>query len=313
LDIDNEDIIYFLNISYPEIESILVGCRSESCNSYECCEYDIIVLGLKNRESNSTIRPNKKIIFHKLGNKYLEILFLNKEGFFQNKDINFLNYTNLTNSIFKLNMESYFEKRKYYNQKNFNVFTKRKSLQFALDYIKINKQIINHTSDQILSSFYLKMMSFNVIEILIQLFSGKNPKPTHLKYQINDIKENSPRIKEYFDILSEYLELERSNISTITRSEKSLIFLLKHNKCDQQEIELLLTKLNFFKKKSMYVDANLLVHNFIKKQNFDRDFIKNYSKLLSYILDIQIKEKTILLKEFEILFNINNNIIKNNY
>jgi len=312
LDIDNYDIINFLKTLYPENESILVGCRSESCNSYECCEYDIIVLGLKNKESNNISRT-KKTIFHKIGNKNLEMLFLNQEGFFQYKEVNYLNYINLTNSVFKSNLENYFEKRKHDNQKNFNILTKRRSLQFALDCTKINKQIINHTFDKNLSSFYLKIMSFNVLEILIQLFSGENPKPTHLKYQMNAIRENYPRIKEQVDIVSEYLELERSNISTITRSEKSLIFLLNHNKCNQQEIELFLAKLNYFKKKTMYVDANLLIHNFIKKQNFDRDFIKNYSKLLSFVLDIQIKEKTILLKEFEILFNINKNFIKNNY
>ncbi len=297
---------------YPENESILIGCRSESCSSYECCEYDIIVLGLKSKENNNKNRI-KKTIFHKIGNKTLEILFLNQEGFFQSKEVNYLNYMNLSNFVFKSNLENYFEKRKHYNQKNFNILTKRRSLQFALVCTKINKQIIEHTFDNNLSTFYIKMMSFNVLEILIQLFSGENPKPSHLKYQMNAIRENNHKIKESVDIISEYLELERSNISTITRSEKSLIFLLNLNKCNQQEIDLFLTKLNYFKKKTMYVDANLLIHSFIKKQHFDRDFIKNYSKLLSFILDIQIKDKTILLKEFEILFNINKNFIKNNY
>jgi hypothetical protein len=34
---------------------------------------------------------------------------------------------------------------------------------------------------------------------------------------------------------------------------------------------------------------------------------------MNHILDIQIKEKTTLLKELEVLFNINKSIVKNNY
>ena len=63
----------------------------------------------------------------------------------------------------------------------------------------------------------------------------------------------------------------------------------------------------------MYVDGNLLVHSFVKKHNFDESYIKNYSKIINRILDVQIKEKTVLLKELEMLFNINKSVAKNNY
>lgn len=163
------------------------------------------------------------------------------------------------------------------------------------------------------------MMSFNVLELFIQMFHCDSPRPTHLKYQVNQIKENNPRIKESIDIVLDYLQLERSNISTITRSEKSLFFLLNHTKHlnhlmhSHKVSEIICSKLKYFKNQSMYVDANLLIQGFVKRQNLDADYIKNYNRLLNQILDIQIKEKTILLKEIETLFNINKSLIKNIY
>ncbi|MER5174169.1 MAG: hypothetical protein ABJB76_02490 [Candidatus Nitrosocosmicus sp.] len=313
MDSEIDDINDFLKTSYPDNESILVGCRVGTCNSYECCEYDIIVLeSKKNENNNNGIKQNKYNLF-KFYDKNLEVFFCNKENLMHNKEITFQNYINLKSSVFKSTSEDYFKKKKYYNQKNFKILTKRKLLQFALDCTQINKLILNDTFDQNLSSFYLKMMSFNVLELLIQLFHNETPSPSHLKYQMNTIKENNPKIKEHVDIVSEYLELDRSNVSTITRSEKSLFFLLKHNRCNHMEIKLFGNKLSFFKTKSMYVDGNLLIHSYVKKQNFDLNYIRNYNRLLNYILDIQNKERMKLLKELDILFNIIKHFIKNNY
>jgi hypothetical protein len=313
-----KDIIDFLKISYPENESIIVGCRAETSISYECCEYDIIVL--KNEMEKGNIEKSKKSYnICKVNEKTLEIHFLNREELIYNPDINFKNYIDVTNSVFKSNSENNFERKMHYNKENFNTITKRKSLKFALYCTIISKRVINGTLDQILSPLYLKMMSFNVLELFIQMFHSDSPRPTHLKYQVNQIKENNPRIRESIDIVLDYLQLERSNISTITRSEKSLFFLLNHTKHldlqmhNHKRSEILSSKLNYFKDHSMYVDASLLIHGFIRRQNLDADYIKNYNRLLNQILDIQIKEKTILLKEIETLFNINKSLVKNIY
>ena len=186
-------------------------------------------------------------------------------------------------------------------------------MQFALCCTKVNKQVLRNVFNPNLCSIYLKMMSFSLLGLLVQLFCNEVPKPTHLKYQMNAMKEKNMKIKEHVDTLSEYLELDRSNVSTITRSEKSLIFLMKHTERHNHEVELFKTKVDFFNKKSMYVDGNLLVHSFVKKHNFDESYIKNYSKIINRILDVQIKEKTVLLKELEMLFNINKSVAKNNY
>ena len=91
------------------------------------------------------------------------------------------------------------------------------------------------------------------------------------------------------------------------------MFLLEHNNCHHLEIESFKAKLNFFRTKSMYVDANLLIHSFIKRQNFSKNYINSYNRLLNFILDIQNKEKTTLLKELDLLFNTIKNFIKNSY
>jgi hypothetical protein len=303
----------FLKTSYPENESILVGCRAGPGIPYECCEYDVIVLNAKGESNNTAKKDKKKCGFYHLANNRLEIFFLNKESFFQNKNVDFLNYVSLTDSALKSNLDALFERKKCYNQKNIGILTKRRSMQFALDCTKINKQILRNAFNSNLGSIYLKMMAFSLLEILIRLFDNEIPKPSHLKYQMNTVKEKNVKTKEHIDALSEYLELDRSNVSTITRSEKSLTFLLKHAKRHSHETELFETKVNFFKEKSMYVDANLLVHSYMKRHNFDENYVINYSKIVNQILDIQIKDKTVLLKELEVLFDINKSIVKNNY
>jgi hypothetical protein len=306
-------IVDFLKTTYPENESILVGCRAASGNPYECCEYDIIVLNANGESSNTAKKDKKKYGFHQLANNKLEVFFLSKESFFQNKNVDFLNYVSLADSALKSDADALFERKKCYNQKNIGILTKRRSMQFALGCTKINKQMSRDSFNPNLGSIYLKMMSFSLLEILIQLFGNDVPKPSHLKYQMNTLKERNVKTKEHVDTLSEYLELDRSNVSTITRSEKSLTFLLKHAKRHSHEVGLFETKVNFFKEKSMYVDANLLVHSYMKRHNFDENYMINYSKMMNHILDIQIKEKAILLKELEVLFDINKSIIKNNY
>ena len=308
-----DGIIDFLKTYYPENECILVGCRADPGISYECCEYDVIVLNGNGEIKNTPKKDKKKCGFYDLDNKKLEVLFLDKESFFQNRDVGLLNYVSLTNSTLKSNLEALFEKKKRYGQKNIGVLAKRRSMQFALCCTKVNKQVLRNVFNPNLCSIYLKMMSFSLLVLLVQLLCNESPKPTHLKYQMNAMKEKNMKIKEHVDTLSEYLELDRSNVSTITRSEKSLIFLMKHTERHNHEVEIFKTKVDFFNKKSMYVDGNLLVQSFVKKHNFDESYIKNYGKIINRILDVQIKEKTVLLKELEMLFNINKGVAKNNY
>jgi hypothetical protein len=317
-----DGVVDFLKTSYPENESVLVGCRASPGTPYECCEYDVIVLNVNGENSsssssnsNSTAQKKykKNHDFHQIADKKLEVFFLDKESLFQDKDVDFLDYVNLTKSALKGNLGVLLEEKKSYNQKNIGILSKRRSMQFALFCTKINKQMLRNAFNSNLCSVYLKMMSFRLLELLIQLFNNEIPKPTHLKYQMNSVREKNTKTKEHIDTLSEYLELDRSNVSTVTRSEKSLIFLLNHAKRHSNEVELFESKVNFFKKKSMYVDANLLVHSYVKRHSFDENYVNDYSRIMNPILDVQVKEKTVLLKELEVLFSINKSAVKNNY
>jgi hypothetical protein len=183
----------------------------------------------------------------------------------------------------------------------------------ALENIQINKELSIGTIDQNLSSFYTKMLTFEMLELMILLYLNEIPSPSHLKYQINAIRESNLKNKEDADLLLDILDIDQSNISSVERSMKSLIFLLKVVKIRSLNLELLSTKLDYFKKKSMYVDANLLIHSFIKNQSFEKNYIKNYIKILKYILNIKNKDKIFISKELESIFDIIKNWIENSY
>ena len=59
----------------------------------------------------------------------------------------------------------------------------------------------------------------------------------------------------------------------------------------------------------MYVDGVLLISNFILDRVYDNQFIQKYNKLLNHITDIQTKEKITMLKEVNLLLEINKNLI----
>ncbi len=183
----------------------------------------------------------------------------------------------------------------------------------ALDCTSLIKQLSKNLLDQNSSSFYVKMLSFDVLKSMIVKYHHQHPSPSHLKYQINELRDNIPRIKTAIDLLSNSLEIERSNVSTISRSSKSLMSLLEISNINNMEMNLFQSKLSFFISKSMYVDGNLLLHSFIQRQNFNHVFIDNYKKLLNLILDTQIQEKSLQIKELYSLFNLIKNLIKNSY
>jgi hypothetical protein len=82
---------------------------------------------------------------------------------------------------------------------------------------------------------------------------------------------------------------------------------------DKLKDNIFLNKLDFFKEKSMYVDGILLIGNFILDNGYGDQFIQKYNKLLNLITDIQTKEKITMLKEVNLLLEINKNLIYSNY
>ena len=307
-----DDISNFLSTRYPDYECILVGCRSQlHYKSYECCEYDIILLKPGAYDKFDGGREKNKLL--PLNDKNLRLMFYNVENFAQNNDINFQHYIRLTNSTFKYHTLDYFNEKKLQNQKKFPVYLKRHLFQMALDCTSLIKQLSKNILDQNSSSFYVKMLSFEVLKSMIVKYHHQHPSPSHLKYQINELRDNIPRIKTAIDLLSNSLEIERSNVSTVSRSSKSLMSLLEISNINNMEMNLFQSKLSFFMSKSMYVDGNLLLHSFIQRQNFNYVFIDSYKKLLNLILDTQIQEKSHQIKELYSLFDLIKNLIKNSY
>jgi hypothetical protein len=308
LDIDS-DIVDFLKISYPKNEIILIGCRIGKYLSYECCEYNVIVLDASRR--NKFGIKEKSLLLH-LNKKKLEISFYDTDTF-KNSNFVFLDYINLTNAFFKSDAENFVENKKRFNKTNIKLFTKRNLLKQALDIVQINKEISLGKLDENLSSFYSKIISFQIVELLLQLYLNEIPSPSHLKYQINTIRESSLKIREPLELLLDILDIDQSNVSSIERSIKSLLFFIKNNKSNNLSLDLLNAKLDYFKKKSMYVDADLLIHCFIKNQYFDKNYIKSYNKILKHILNIKNKDMVFISKELELIFKILKNLIENSY
>jgi hypothetical protein len=115
------------------------------------------------------------------------------------------------------------------------------------------------------------------------------------------------KTRENMDMLLEYMGTNRANISSYTRSEKSLRFLTRNE--DIRKNRILFNKLEFFKNKSMYVDGILLINSFILDKIRNEQFIKKYNKLLNHLIDIQTKEKITMLKEVNSLLEINKKLI----
>ncbi len=304
-----EKITEFLDESFHNSNGILVGCNtSNSFNSYDCCESDIIIIHDK---KDQNIKLKLDIIYTQVADLRLKVFFFNKKSFFENTKVNYLKYVNLDKS-FKNTFHNYYGERNGYNIKNFPVINKRDVIRNALQITKTINELNKSNSNLDLCSYYLKITEFQTLELLIKALLKECPSPSHLKYQINMIKEKETKSKDKVDLLLEYLGIEAANISILSRSEKSLQFLFRH--CIQKTgFKRFLDKLSFFSKKSMYVDGYLLSISYIKDQNLDNGFIRNYIKILKYSIDVQNKEKIAMLKEADILFNINKNLIKNDY
>jgi hypothetical protein len=301
-----EDLINFLHQQFPHSEGILVGCKIDHTTSYECCEYDIILV-----EDGPSFDSKKNHQLIKFNSKKLEVRYFNYEQFSANKNNNFLNFEMLNkNTGLRAKMNDIFTKRKNYNIKNLPIEIRKRAISNALKYNNVFKLLEREDVDTNLILFNLKMLNIDIIELFIKYSLIENPRPSHLKYQIKYLKQHDFKIKEQVDVLLDYLHIERANISSITRSEKALFFLLGNN---HPQIKLLLEKLDYLKTKSKYVDAYLLIHSIIKNQNFDTMYIKNYNKILNYVIDTQNEDKNKLFKECKMLFEINKSFIKNFY
>ena len=306
---DDEHIFYLQGSKFPELNSILIGCHADNgITPHECCEYDLISLYDNNTLLPQDLNSNLVTTVYRNSNKVYEVLVLSVQEFIKNPGINYTNFVQFPSKGLKSNIVNHFIEKcdKYHKSSNF--ILKTNIIKNICEITNLHSLLSKEKVDERFISFQLKMISLKTLIIFIRFYLNSQDRPSHLKYQINLVKQNEKlKTREYVDLLLEYIGTNRANVSSLTRSEESLKFLIRCE--DIAKNGILFNKLDFFKRKSMYVDGILLINSFILNRVYDNQFIKKYNKILNHVTDIQTKEKITMLKEVNLLLEINKNLI----
>ena len=264
-----------------ESELALIGCRADSPdNSYDCCEYDIAVLGGNIKNNNF----DRKII--QLGNITLEFLnFPDQKGL---NDISIFNMIKLNESN---NLVSEYPK------------LDRKKLFIAAGKRRIVDSLFNvsrnsNTKAELNASLNLKIAAYCLIEGIL-LMSEIRPMPIHELNQLRQVEIHKDFVKEAIQTCIECLGIERAARTIINRSHKALQEILK----DTYDVELLSSKIQFLLDKGLLADCyyyivKLVCSHLEKKDNASQ---MNYHKLNSIALDLtndyeKVKKMSALIK-----------------
>jgi hypothetical protein len=248
-------------------ELALIGCRAEDSEiSYECCEYDIAVLG----GNDASLR--NKITY--VGNNTLEFLNFPK---YSHHDISLFNMVLLRNEASGLLVSPY-SIPKLGIKKMFIAGGKRRIVDSLFT---VSKNSNNKT--EISSSLNLKMAAYDLIEGIL-LVSGVRPMPIHELNQLRLLEVHKDLINEAIQACIECLGIERATRTIINRSFKALKEILK----ERYDIELLASKIEFLLQHGLLADCyyyiGKLVCNHLGKK--DNAFQMNYHKLNSIALDL---------------------------
>jgi len=248
-------------------ELALIGCRAEDSEiSYECCEYDIAVLGV----NDASLRNNITYV----GNNTLEFLNFPK---YSHHDISLFNMVLLSNEASGLLVSPY-SIPKLDIKKMFIAGGKRRIVDSLFT---VSKNSNNKTESS--SSLNLKMAAYDLIEGIL-LVSGIRPMPIHELNQLRLLEVHKDLINEAIQACIECLGIERATRTIINRSFKALKEILK----ERYDIELLASKIEFLLEHGLLADCyyyiGKLVCNHLEKK--DNAFQMNYHKLNSIALDL---------------------------
>ena len=310
---DNEYISCLLGSKFPDLDFILIGCHVDSgIIPHKCCEYDLVSLHHDKSLFHRDLAYKQDSNVFLNHDRVYEVLILSIQEFMKNPKIKYTNFVLFPSQTLKSTIVNYFTEKCDRFQKSFNLTLKTIIIRNIFEITNLHNLLIREVVDEKFISFQLKMISLKTLKLFIQLYLHSEARPSHLKHQINLVMQNeSLKIRQHVDLLLEYIGTNRANISTLSRSEKSLRFLIRHE--DKLKNSIFLNKLDFFKQNSMYVDGILLIGNFILDKGYGCQFIQKYNKLLNLISDIQTKEKITMLKEANLLLEINKNLIYSNY
>ena len=306
---ENELIFYKLGSKFPQLDSILIGCHADKgIIPHECCEYNIISVYDDNMKFSQNLVLKKELNVLQNSKRVYEVLIISAHEFMNNPNINYTKFVQIPGQVLKLNIVNHFLNKCVRYNKSFNFVLKTNIIENICEITNLQSLLGRELVDERFISFQLKMLALKTLKTFIHFYLNSQDRPSHLKYQINLVKQNENlKTREQVDLLLEYIGTNRANISSYTRSEKSLRFLIRNE--DSRKNRTLFNKLKFFKSKSMYVDGLLLINSFILGRLHNEQFIKKYNKLLNHITDIQTKEKITMLKEVNLLLEINKNLI----
>ena len=267
-------------IKNNELELALIGCRADSPqNSYDCCEYDIAILG-----GNTKDNFDKKII--ELGNNTLEFLnFPIQNGY---------NYIALSNMIKLDDSNTLISETPKVDRKKLFIAAGKRRIVDSLYIVSKNSS----ANAEVNSSLNLKIAAYDFIEGIL-LMSGTRPMPIHELNQLRQVEVNKDFINEAIQTCIECLGIERATRTIINRSSRALREILK----ERYDVELLSSKIKFLLDNGLLADCyyyigKLVCSHLEKKDNASQI---NYHKLNSIALDLtndyeKVKKMSALVK-----------------
>lgn len=306
---NSKEVLAFLNINFPQFDSILLGCRAdEDVNKHECCEYNIISLNDSQSSSQRLRYYSIPAGNNESNNKTFLVRVLSIDELNKNSQINYSDFVYYPSQFFKSNESNIFKEKNQQYRRSFRFHLKTEILSNMYDLTCLSNTLSKSQVNEKTLSFELKMMSLRTLRNYIHNYLNKEHRPTHLKYQINSVIQNeSMAIRERIDLILETLGTHRFNISALNRSEISLKFLLGNIHSPTKK--LILDKVHFLREKSMYVDGMLLIYNYILDNFPGLEQKLSYQQLLRRTTDTDSKEKMTLIKEINLLKDFNRVLI----
>ncbi|MDW0157677.1 MAG: hypothetical protein QOK62_05350 [Nitrososphaeraceae archaeon] len=266
-----------------DLELALIGCRADSSHiSYDCCEYDIAVLG-----SNEN-GYDKKII--QLGDNTIEFLHFPNYQNYGHSDISLFNMIKIEKSsdLFISPHPPEIDRKSWYIAAG-----KRRVVDSLFN---VSKNSSNRA--KLDSSLNLKIAAYDLIEGIL-LISQTKPMPIHELNQLRQVEVRKDFINEAIQVCIECLGIERATRTIINRSFKALKEILK----ERYDVELLSSKIDFLVKQGLLADCYYYIGKLVCSHLKIKDNAPqlNYHKLNTIALDLtsdyeKVKNMSALIK-----------------
>ena len=269
-----------------DLELGLIGCRADNSHvSYDCCEYDIAVLG-----SNGN-GYDKKIM--QLGHNTLEFLHFPNYQKYGHSDISLFNMIKIEKSsaLFISPHPPKIDRKTWY------IAAGKRRVVDSLFNVSKNGNTKSE-SNASLASLNLKIAAYALIDGII-LISQTRPMPIHELNQLRQVEVRKDFINEAIQVCIECLGIERATRTIINRSFKALKEILK----ERYDVELLSSKINYLLKQALLADCYYYIGKLVCSHLEKRDNASqlNYHKLNSIALDLthdyeKVKKLSALVK-----------------